>query len=308
MIDKIDKLKDNLLTVIRGKSDCAELIITALCANANVLMEDVPGVGKTTMAKALAASIHAEFKRVQFTPDLLPSDILGSSIFNPKTGEFNFKQGPVFSNILLADEINRASPRTQSALLEAMSEKQVSLDGVTHKLDDPFMVIATQNPIEYQGTYPLPEAQLDRFAMQLSIGYPDESCDLDIIYSHRSSDPLDNIEPVLTLEDILKIQAKVKEVNVEESVARYISRIVRETREDPRIMLGASPRALISLLHCAQSRAFIGGRNYILPEDVKELAVIVLSHRVVLEQKSRYSGVDTRTVIQELIDKVKVPV
>lgn len=308
MIDKLDKLKENLLTVIRGKSEAAELVMIALCANANILMEDVPGVGKTTMARALAASIQAEFKRVQFTPDLLPSDILGSSIFNPREGEFIFKKGPVFANILLADEINRASPRTQSALLEAMSEKQVSIEGMTYKLQDPFMVIATQNPIEYQGTYPLPEAQLDRFAMQIAIGYPDENFDLDIIYSHRNGDPLERIEPVLSLEEILEIQSGVRKVEVEQSVARYISRIVHETRDDPRIMLGASPRALISLLHCSQSKAYIGGRSYILPEDVKTLAPIVLPHRIVLEQKSRYSGVDSVEVVREIVEKIKVPV
>ncbi len=308
MIQKIEALKKNLLAVIRGKAETADLIITALCANVNVLMEDVPGVGKTTMAKALAASVSADFKRIQFTPDLLPADIVGCSIFNPKDGVFNFRQGPVFTNILLADEINRASPRTQSALLEAMSEKQVSIEGRTIRLSDPFMVIATQNPIEYQGTYPLPEAQLDRFAMLVSIGYPDEKSDLDIIYTHRTHDPLDSLTPVLSLEDIRQIQTEVKEVKIEESVARYIAAIVRATREDARIMLGASPRAMITMLHCAQARAYVRARSYVLPEDVKSLAVDTLSHRLVLENKSRYSGVDSRAVVSEIIDKVKVPV
>ena len=308
MIQKLEALKKNLLSVIRGKAETAELITIALGANVNVLMEDVPGVGKTTMAKALAASISADFKRIQFTPDLLPADILGCSIFNPKEGEFHFRRGPVFTNILLADEINRASPRTQSALLEAMSEKQVSIEGQTYKLADPFLVIATQNPIEYQGTYPLPEAQLDRFAMLVSIGYPDESSELEIIYGHRTGDPLDGLSPVLSLDDIRQIQTEVKNVKVEESVARYIAAVIRATREDARIMLGASPRAMITLLHCAQARAYIRARAYVLPEDVKALATDTLSHRLVLENKSRYSGVNARSVVTELLDKVKVPV
>jgi len=308
MIDKLLQLRENLTRVILGKPEAAELIITALCANANVLMEDVPGVGKTTMAKALAASIHAQFKRVQFTPDLLPSDILGSSIFNPQSGEFIFREGPIFTNILLADEINRASPRTQSALLEAMSERQVSLDGRTYELPHPFLVIATENPIEYQGTYPLPEAQLDRFAMQIELGYPDEEHETAIIYSHRDHNPLQEIKPVLSLEDIQAIQQRVKEVQIERSVAEYLTRVIRATREEPMILLGASPRALITVLRCAQARAFINGRDYIIPEDIKTLAVVTLAHRIVLENKSRYSGVDRRTVIRELVDKVKIPV
>lgn len=308
MINKLYQLRDNLTRVILGKPEAAELVIIALCANANVLMEDVPGVGKTTMAKALAASIHAQFKRVQFTPDLLPSDIIGSAIFNPKESEFVFREGPVFTNILLADEINRASPRTQSALLEAMSERQVSIDGKTYPLPHPFLVIATENPIEYQGTYPLPEAQLDRFAMQIELGYPDETHELEIIYSHRTHDPLHDITPVLTLEDIQTIQQQVKDVKIEHSVAQYLTSLIRATREETRIMLGASPRALITLLRCAQSRAYFNGRDFIIPEDVKSLATVVLAHRVVLENKSRYSGVRARDVIAEVVDSVKVPV
>ena len=308
MIEKLGKLRENLSKVILGKPEAAELIVIALGANANVLMEDVPGVGKTTMAKALAASICAQFKRVQFTPDLLPSDILGSSIFNPKEGEFSFREGPVFTNILLADEINRASPRTQSALLEAMSERQVSIDGKTYALPHPFLVIATENPIEYQGTYPLPEAQLDRFALQLELGYPDEASEVDIIYSHQSRDPLDAITPVLTLADIQKLQQEVREVKIERSVAEYLTRLIRSTREEPRIMLGASPRALITLLRCAQSKAYVNGRDFIIPEDIKSLAVVALAHRVVLENKSRYSGVSRREVVAEVIDRVKIPV
>jgi len=307
MIDKLLKLRENLTKVILGKPAAADLVITALCANANILMEDVPGIGKTTMAKALAASIQADFKRVQFTPDLLPSDILGSSIFNPQTGEFTFRQGPVFTNILLADEINRASPRTQSALLEAMSERQVSLDGRTYPLPHPFLVIATENPIEYQGTYPLPEAQLDRFAMQIALGYPDEEHEIEIVHTHRDNHPLQTIGPVLTLTDIQSLQQQVREVQIERSMAEYLARVVRATREEPSILLGASPRALITLMRCAQARAYLDGRNFIIPEDVKSLAVVTLAHRIVLENKSRYSGVDRKTVIRDVIDKVKVP-
>ena len=265
-------------------------------------------MGKTSLAKALAAAVSADFKRIQFTPDLLPSDILGCSIFNPCDGEFRFRRGPVFTNILLADEINRASPRTQSALLEAMSERQVSMEGETHVLGLPYMVIATQNPVEYQGTYPLPEAQLDRFAMRVSIGYPDLADDLEIIDTHRRESPLTKVRPVLGVEELLKVQEEVKEVRIEKSVAEYLCGVVRATREDPRVVLGGSPRAMLTLLRCSQARAYMSGRDYILPEDVKYLASAVLAHRLVLEQKSRYSGVDARVVAEECASRVKVPV
>jgi MoxR-like ATPase len=260
------------------------------------------------MAKTLAASIHGEFHRVQFTPDLLPSDIVGSSIYNPKDANFHFRKGPVFTNVLLADEINRASPRTQSALLEAMSERQATIDGHTYELPEPFIVIATENPIEYHGTYPLPEAQLDRFAMQLILGYPDEDHELEILYSRREVDPLKSIEPVISGEEICKIQEEVKQVEIEKSIGRYIVSLIRATRKDSRIKLGTSPRALLTLSRCAQSLAYVQNRDYVIPDDIKQLAVKVLSHRLVLDNKAKYSGVTSASIIEDIISKLEVPV
>jgi len=279
-----------------------------MCSGGNILMDDVPGVGKTTLAKALALSIDGKFHRVQFTPDLLPSDITGSSIFNPKDSEFHFREGPVFTNIFLADEINRASPRTQSALLEAMSEAQVTVEGITYKLQQPFLVVATQNPIEYQGTYPLPEAQLDRFAIELKIGYPDEDDELDILYSRQKSDPITDLKPVIHCDQICAIQKEVEKVKIEKSVGHYIVQIIRATRDDMKVKLGASPRALLALTKCAQASAFMDGRDYLLPEDVKQLAPSVLSHRIILENKIRYSGVNKRDVLMEVLNNVTPPI
>jgi MoxR-like ATPase len=303
----IGQLRANLQTVIQGKDEVIDLLLIALCSGGNVLMEDVPGVGKTTLAKALARSIDGGFQRVQFTPDLLPSDIIGSSMYNPKDAAFHFRRGPVFTNVLLADEINRASPRTQSALLEAMNEGQVTIDAQTYVLDRPFLVIATENPIEYQGTYPLPEAQLDRFAMQLVIGYPDEENEIAVLYSRKEVDPLTAVQPVINCADICAVQDEVRRVDVEHSIAEYVVRLVRATRQDPRIRLGASPRALLTLSRCAQSRAFLAGRSFVLPEDVKALAVPVLSHRLALENKARYSGVRKESLIHELLGALPVP-
>lgn len=308
MIENIQKLKENLSKVITGKSEVLDLLITAFCAGGNILMEDVPGVGKTTMAKALSLSIDGEFTRIQFTPDLLPADILGCSIYNPKEGVFSFRKGPIFTNILLADEINRASPRTQSALLEAMNEGQVSIEGNTYKLNAPFLVIATENPIEYQGTYPLPEAQLDRFAMQLVVGYPDEKAEMDILYSRRNDDPIAHIKPVINCEQVNNIQKQVKEVGIEKTVAHYMVKIIRATRTNTNIKLGASPRALITLSHCAQAKAYIAGRDYVIPDDVKELAVPVLAHRLVLDNKASYSGITKEKIIAEILNATDVPV
>ena len=308
MRDVLGKLKDNLKHVIRGKDEVIDLVMVALCSGGNILMDDVPGVGKTTLAKALALSIDGDFHRVQFTPDLLPSDITGSSIFNPKDSEFHFRQGPIFSNIFLADEINRASPRTQSALLEAMNEAQVTVEGKTYKLEQPFMVIATQNPIEYHGTYPLPEAQLDRFAIELQIGYPGEEDELDVLYSRQGDDPILSLKAVIGCEKICAIQKEVEKVKIEKSVGHYIVRIVRATRNDMRVKLGASPRALLSLTKSAQAAAFLEGRDFILPEDVKQLMPSVLSHRIILENKIRYSGINKRTVVSEILNNVEVPV
>jgi len=308
MRDNLAKLKGNLKSIIKGKDEVIDLVIIALCSGGNILMDDVPGVGKTTLAKALALSMDSTFRRVQFTPDLLPSDITGSSIYNPKDVEFHFREGPIFSNIFLADEINRASPRTQSALLEAMNERQVTVEGVTYKLSQPFLVIATENPIEYQGTYPLPEAQLDRFAIELKIGYPDEEDELELLYSRQYGDPLDKLKPVIDCTAICEIQEEVGSVKVEKSVGHYIVQIIRATREDVRIKIGASPRALLALTRVSQAAAFLDGRDFLLPDDVKRLAVDVLSHRLVLENKVRYSGVPKREILKSILDKVEVPI
>jgi MoxR-like ATPase len=300
------RICDNLAQVMRGKADVLERLVVALFAGGNVLMEDVPGVGKTTLAKSLARSIRGDFKRVQFTPDLLPTDILGTSVFNPKEAAFNFKEGPVFTNILLADEINRASPRTQSSLLEAMNEGQVTIDGHTHALPSPFLVVATQNPVEYHGTYPLPEAQLDRFALRLELGYPALDAELEVLESQHTRHPLDTLEAVADLEDIRGAQAQVRAVRVERPVSEYIMALVHATREDPRIRLGASTRGALSLYRTAQSLALSRGRDYVLPDDVKALAVQVLAHRLVRDTKARYSGVSKEAVVAELVGRVKV--
>ena len=300
-------LRENLAKVIKGKTDTIRLLITALGAGGNVLMEDVPGVGKTTLAKALASSIDGEFSRVQFTPDLLPSDILGNSIYNQQEAKFFFRPGPVFANILLADEVNRASPRTQSALLECMSEKQVSIAGKTSMLPNPFMVIATENPVEYQGTYPLPEAQLDRFAMQLKLGYPDEESEMQLLFDRLTNEPGAHLKAVLNCAEVAQMQLAVQQVNVEKTVVHYMLSIVKATRHDTRIMLGASPRALLLLSRCSQSYAFIQGRDYVLPDDVKTLCPSVLAHRLMIENKTKYSGISAIEIVEDIIKKIKVP-
>ena len=300
-------LQENLEKVIKGKADTIRLLISALGAGGNVLMEDVPGVGKTTLAKALAASIDGKFSRVQFTPDLLPSDILGNSIYNQQEAKFFFRPGPVFTNILLADEVNRASPRTQSALLECMSEKQVSIAGETSQLPNPFMVIATENPVEYQGTYPLPEAQLDRFAMQLELGYPDEKAEMQLLLDRLTNDPGTHLKAVLTCDEVAQMQLAVQQVNIEKTVINYMLSIIKTTRHDTRITLGASPRALLLLSRCCQSYAFIQGRDYVLPDDVKYLCPAVLAHRLVIENKTKYSGISAVEIVGDIIIKTKVP-
>lgn len=307
LTDKVFSLKETLGQVIRGKPEAIEFLVTALLAGGSVLMEDVPGVGKTTLAKALAKSIDATFRRVQFTPDLLPSDILGSSIYNPSDGTFTFREGPIFSNVLLADEINRASPRTQSALLEAMNEMQATIEGTRHILPAPFLVIATQNPIEYHGTYPLPEAQLDRFLVQLDLGYPEAEAEVDILYAQAESHPLERIAPVLTREDVLAMQQAVRKVDVEQSISRYVVEIVRRTRESERLKLGVSPRGSLMLFRAAQAAAFMDSRGHVIPDDIQKLATPVLAHRIVLTAKAKYAGTTKQEVIRELLEDIRVP-
>jgi MoxR-like ATPase len=304
---QIALLRKNLAAVIHGKDEALDILIVALLAGGSILMDDVPGVGKTTLAKALARSVDLAFHRVQFTPDLLPSDILGSSIYNPVDGRFNFRPGPIFCNVLLADEINRASPRTQSALLEAMSEMQATIEGVLHPLPGPFLVIATQNPIDFHGTYPLPEAQLDRFLVRLHLGYPDEQNEIGVLYSQQESHPLEQVLPVLSREHILGLQEAVRQVHVERNVGEYLVRLVRATREDPRLKLGVSPRGSLMLFRAAQAAAFAAGRNFVFPDDVQRLAPYVLPHRMILTAKSRYGSVQRTEIIQDILNRIPVP-
>jgi MoxR-like ATPase len=306
--DVIVSVIKNLGKVIKGKDDVLYDIVLALLGGVNILIEDVPGVGKTTLARCLAKSIRGEFRRVQFTPDLLPADILGSSIYNPREGSFNFKKGPVFTNILLADEINRASPRTQSSLLEAMSEGQVTIEGITYPLPDFFIVIATQNPVEFQGTYPLPEAQLDRFGINISIGYPVMDDEIEVFYSQNQKHPLDDLESVTDLADILKLREEVKKVEVSKLVAQYIVKLVDASRKSPDLKLGISTRGSLMLYRMAQARAFMENRSYTLPDDVKAVALKVLSHRLILDTKSKYSGVTKKQIVEDILSEIVVPV
>ena len=307
-LEVIEKLRQNIYIVIKGKTDPIDHLIVALISGGNVLMEDVPGVGKTTLAKGLAKSLQANFKRVQFTPDLLPTDVIGSYIYNPIEGTFKFKEGPVFTNILLADEINRASPRTQSSLLEAMSACQVTAEGNLYRLASPFIVIATQNPVEFRGTYPLPEAQLDRFAIKLKLGYPSLEQELQVLYSQHKEHPLNKITSVTTKDEIIHIQSLVREVKVKEPVAKYILDIIDNTRHDQRLKLGVSPRGSLMLYRISQAVALMKGRDYVLPDDVKNMAVEVLAHRLVLETKVKYSGVSKEEIIEDILQNTKIPV
>ena len=303
----IARLKQNLATVIRGKPECLDILAIAVLAGGSVLLEDVPGVGKTTLAKALAQSLSLSFNRIQFTPDLLPADILGSSIYSPADGSFTFRRGPIFAHVLLADEINRASPRTQSALLEAMSESQATIEGVRHPLPEPFLVLATENPIEFHGTYPLPEAQLDRFLVQLKLGYPDADTEVSILFAQQEAHPLGAIQPVLDADAVQDLQHAVRHVKVEPSVARYMVDLAQRTRQDPRLKLGVSPRGSLMLFRAAQAAAFAAGRDFVIPDDVQLLAGYVLPHRVMLTSQSRFGGATKADVIADLLKQVRVP-
>ncbi len=303
----LERLLDNLQRVIRGKRESLEMILCCLAAHGHALLEDIPGTGKTTLAKALAISTGCLFKRVQFTPDLLPSDIVGSSILNANEGTFSFNPGPIFANVLLADEVNRASPRTQSALLEAMGEQQVTVDGKTHTLESPFLCIATQNPVEFHGTYPLPEAQLDRFMVRLMLGYVSEEEELRILADQKSQHPLDDLQPVADADAIVGLQNAVEQVTIEDSVMRYLLRIVTETRHHPSVRLGVSTRGSLQFTRIVRARALMQGRNFAVPEDVKRLAQPVLAHRLVLDTRAKYSGTEKLSVIHEIVSKVPVP-
>ncbi len=300
-------IETNLRRVIRGKDEAIELVLIALASSGHVLLEDAPGTGKTTLAKALAASMDGVFRRVQFTPDLLPADITGSSFYNPADGSFDFRPGPVFSNVLLADEINRTSPRTQSALLEVMSENQVTTDGMRHALPAPFFVIATQNPSDYAGTYPLPEAQLDRFMIRISLGYPDAASELEILGAQKNHHPLDDLEAVVSPAEISAIGDQVREVTFDKSVAEYVVQLVAQTRDDARLRVGLSPRGSLALYRTAQARAWWQNRDYVVPEDVRALAEPVLAHRLILETKARYGGATSADIVREGLDNIAVP-
>jgi MoxR-like ATPase len=303
----LDAIREALGQVIRGKAEVIELLLVGVLGGGHVLVEDVPGVGKTTLAKALSRTFRATFARVQFTPDLLPSDILGSQVLSPRDGSLAFHKGPVFANVLLADEINRASPRTQSALLEAMSEAQVTIDGTTHPLPAPFFVVATQNPVDYQGTYPLPEAQLDRFLIRIGVGYPALADELAMLFARQHRDPLDTVEPLATMDDLLALQTEVREVEVRDAVAEYLLRVVGATREHKSIELGISPRGALALFRASQAQAYLAGRRYVSPADVERLAGPVLGHRLVLTTEARYGGTTARTILAGLVKGVPVP-
>ena len=309
MIEGISrKIRENVQKVIVGKDEVINLALVGVLCEGHILLEDVPGIGKTTLARSLAASLGCAFKRIQFTPDLLPSDVTGINWFNQKAQEFEFRHGPVITNIVLADEINRATPRTQSALLEAMQEKQVTIDGVTYPLPRPFMVMATENPIELEGTFPLPEAQVDRFLLRLVIGYPSESEENTILERYRASTQLPELEAVTNPDEIVQMQAERSAVRVEESIRDYIVRVARATREHNEIQLGASPRATMALYHSAQAWAAIQGREFVLPDDVKALVPHVLTHRLMVSPQAQLRGRQPSQLVTDIVDSVSVPV
>ena len=306
--DTIAAIVDNLARVVHAPEETLRLCVLCLVGEGHLILEDFPGVGKTMLAKALARSLDVSFSRMQFTPDLLPSDVTGVNVFNQRSNEFEFRPGPVFANLLLVDEINRASPKTQAALLECMQEQQVTTDGVTNQLARPFMVMATQNPIEYEGTYPLPEAQLDRFTMRIAIGYPPLSEEAKMLTEQTADPPLDALQPVANAADAIALADEAKAIFVEESLNRYVVTLLRATRGDSRLYLGASPRAGIAILRVAKARALADGRSFLEPDDIKAVAVAVLGHRLILAPEARSTGLTGEQIVRETLDKTPVPV
>lgn len=308
VFEKSNQIKENLSKILKGKDEVVDLTITALLSGGHLLIEDVPGVGKTTLAGGLAKSLDLNFQRIQFTSDLLPSDIIGVTIYNDKTKDFEFKEGPIFSNIVLADEINRTTPKTQSALLEAMNEKQVSVDRKSHKLPEPFMIMATQNPTDHRGTYDLPESQLDRFTMRITIGYPDEETEIDIIKSPEGHSELNEINHVLSKNDIVEMQQAVESVTITDEIIQFIQEIVTKTRQSEQIILGVSPRGAKTMFKSAKAYALVKGRDFVIPQDIKDLAVPVFSHRIITgDGYGDGTGEIATSIIEELVETITVP-
>jgi MoxR-like ATPase len=303
----VSKLSANLGKVIVGKHQTLELVIIGLLCQGHLLIEDVPGVGKTMLARSLAKSLGCSFSRIQFTPDMLPTDVTGVSIFNQVTRQFEFRPGPLMSQIVLADEINRATPKTQSALLEAMEERQITVDGVTHLLQEPFLVLATQNPIEYEGTFPLPEAQLDRFLMRIHLGYPSMAEEVRVLEIQQLRHPIRDLQPVIPVEEVLRMQEAIKNIYVSPAVKRYVVELTRSTRDSADVYLGASPRGSLGLFRAGQARAAINGRDYVLPDDIKFLAEFVLAHRMVVNPAARLRNISASQVVQEILNVLPVP-